>query len=413
MRPGAAAVVAALACSATAQARADTVTLTNGRVIEADRAWFEGSELRYEKNGARYGLPRTLVQRLEQKMPAEPSSDPDVEAGRRHLGARQPLEALRAFRRAVARDPLSVAALQGLAEAALLAGDPGGAREPAERAARLQPRNAASQAVLGDVLVALGDRAGAEQAYRRSLEARADAAVARKLAEVAPAPVRVRPSGPQFRVRYEGGVNEPLGMAALDHLGKVYAEYAERLGFAPDQPIAVLLETSQDARLPDWADGVNDGTIRVPVLGTEGLSPRLLRVLRHELAHSFVAARTGGNCPTWLHEGLSQWLEGGDPEREDAAAARALRENRLIPLLRLEAPFQTLHSSEVPTAYAESLSVLAFILRRSGEAGVQRLLAALGDRVPSDEALPVALGLSYPELQKAWEAYLAGLDRRR
>jgi hypothetical protein len=32
-----------------------------------------------------------------------------------------------------------------------------------------------------------------------------------------------------------------------------------------------------------------------------------------------------------------------------------------------------------------------------------RLLAGLGDRLPAEEALPVALALSYPEFQKSWE----------
>jgi hypothetical protein len=129
-------------------------------------------------------------------------------------------------------------------------------------------------------------------------------------------------------------------------------------------------------------------------------------ILRHELAHSFIAARTGGNCPTWLQEGVSQWLEGGDPGREDAAVAQALREGKLRPLLTLEAPFQALPPEDVPLAYAESLSAVAHILRTRGEPGVVRLLAALADRLPSEEALPVALALSYPEFQASWEARL-------
>ena len=46
--------VAALGLAAVAfgaYAMADTITLTNGRVIEADRAWVEGKEVRYEKDG--------------------------------------------------------------------------------------------------------------------------------------------------------------------------------------------------------------------------------------------------------------------------------------------------------------------------------------------------------------------------
>ena len=43
----------------------------------------------------------------------------------------------------------------------------------------------------------------------------------------------------------------------------------------------------------------------------------------------------------------------------------------------------------------------------------RRLLSALGDRVPSEEALPVALALSYRELQKSLTEELKTADARR
>jgi hypothetical protein len=239
--------------------------------------------------------------------------------------------------------------------------------------------------------------------------------VRRKLGDVLPAPAT--PSrGAQFRLKYDGGVNEPLGVAVLKSLTDSYAEFASRLGVSPGDPITVVLQTAaefQDPRVPGWAEGVNDGTIRVPVQGLSQPTPRLVRVLRHELAHSFIAARTGGNCPTWLQEGLSQWLEGGDPHREDAQLAQAAREGRLLSLASLEGPFDSLNEKDAELAYAQSLSAVAHIVKRSGEPGLVRLLAALGDRLPSEEALPVALALSYPELQKSWVASLVAGEAKR
>ena len=282
--------------------------LTNGSVIDAERTWYEGTQLRYEKNGGVYGLPRALVKSVEG--PGHPAVPPPPAPG---------------------------------------------AIDPA-----LPPRRPAEPAA-------------------------------------------------QFRIRYDGGVNEPLGIAVLDTLGKAYAEYARRLRFAPDEPVTVILQMGtafQEGGAPEWAAGTNDGVIRVPVQGIASPTPSLVRVLRHELAHSFIAARTGGNCPTWLQEGISQWLEGGDPERHDAMVAAAIGSGRLISLVTLEAPFQSLGAADVPLAYAESLSAVAHMLRLRGEAGVGRVLAALGDRLPSEEALPVSLALSYPEFQKSWMAQL-------
>jgi hypothetical protein len=290
-------------------ARADRIILTNGRVIEADRTWYDGAQLRYEKNGGAYGLPRSLVKSVE----------PDARPGAPPPGA-------------VPDQPVPVA----------------------------------------------------------------------------PPPRKSTPAA-QFRIRYDGGINEPLGLAVLDVLSQAYKEYARRLGFAPEDPVTVVLQMGtafQEGGAPEWAAGTNDGTIRVPVHGLDGPSPQLVRVLRHELAHSFIAARTSGNCPTWLQEGIAQWLEGGDPGRQDAFVAAAVTGGRLLPLLTLEAPFQSLPATEVPLAYAESLSAVAHIIRIRGEVGVGRLLAGLGDRLPSEEALPVALALSYPEFQKSWESQL-------
>ena len=64
------------------------------------------------------------------------------------------------------------------------------------------------------------------------------------------------------------------------------------------------------------------------------------------------------------------------PRREDVGLGPAARQGTLHPLLTLEAPFQGLPPADVPRAYAESLSAVAHIIRRRGEAGVVRLLNA-------------------------------------
>jgi len=169
----------------------------------------------------------------------------------------------------------------------------------------------------------------------------------------------------------------------------------------PQRPVKVIV--------PFTAGGHTDTQARII---SERLSVALVHVLRHELAHSFIRARTGGNCPVWLQEGIAQWLEGGDPRREDAVVASAARAGRMLSLLTLEGPFQSLPPEQVGLAYAESLSAVAHIVRTRGEGAIVRLLAGLGDRLPAEEALPVALALSYPEFQKSWEDALRSLPPR-
>jgi hypothetical protein len=141
-------------------------------------------------------------------------------------------------------------------------------------------------------------------------------------------------------------------------------------------------------------------------MGLDRPTATLVRVLRHEVAHSFVAARTGANCPTWLQEGLAQWLEGGDPDREDATLARVARGSALPRLDTLEQAFVGLPEARAQVAYAESLSAVAYILKHHAEDGIRRLIAALATGLPAREALPAAIGLSYADLQRGWETRL-------
>ena len=152
-------------------ASADTITLTNGRVIEADRTWYEGTQLRYMKNGGVFGLPKSLVQSIDQRAAGAPAS-PEVAQARERLLSGDPAGAVRLLRGVVAKDPRSIVALQVLAEAQLAMGDNPGARESASRAGALDDNDARSHVLLGDALAAVGERLAAQDAYRRALRLR-------------------------------------------------------------------------------------------------------------------------------------------------------------------------------------------------------------------------------------------------
>jgi len=79
-------------------------------------------------------------------------------------------EAATAERAAIALDPNSATAHNGLGLVAIDEGRPKDAAIEFERAAAIDPNNASYAANLGNARRASGDRAGAEQAYRRALE---------------------------------------------------------------------------------------------------------------------------------------------------------------------------------------------------------------------------------------------------
>jgi len=404
-------LLAAAFLAAVRAASADSIVLVSGRVIEAEQAWLEGGEVRYVRDDTIYWLPRELVARVEAKGGGPGLVDPDVRLSRERLAAGDAQDALRHARLALFRDPQSVAALQALAGAQIALGDWTRARATATEALSLEPGSPLSLELLGDALAEAGDFAAAREQYRLAAAAAPQPRVVKKLEALALDDGSV--SSARFRIRFDGKADEPLGLAVLGVLDRAWEDHQRQLGFAPSAPVTVVLQTArafQDTtRAPNWAAAWNDGTIRVPVMGIERPNPALVRVLRHEVAHSFVTARTGANCPTWLQEGLAQWLEGGDPGREDAGLQGRARRKPLPRLETLERAFVELEEAEAQLAYAESLSVVAYILASHGEDGLRRLIAELASGLPAREALPAAIGVGYADLQKGWETRLAGL----
>lgn len=404
--PTALALAFAFACTGARVASADTIILTSGRSIQAEQAWYEGEELRFRAKGALYRVPRALVARVES--PAGGLLDPDVRRSRERLAAGDPAEALRFARLGVFRDPTSVPALVALSAAQTALGDFARGRQSAESALSFDGSSAAAHERLGDAQAELADFEGARASYGRALALDPQPGLQRKLDGISATAGSV--SSARFRVRYDGAADEPLGLAVLKALDAAWDDHARRLGFTPGQPVTVVLQTAQSfrdtTRAPEWAAAWNDGTIRLPVMGLATPTPGLVRVLRHELGHSFIASRAPA-CPTWLQEGVAQWLEGGDPAREDALLAPLARAGRLRKLESLEQPFVGLGEADATTAYAQSLSAVAFLVRTRGEAALRLLIETIGAGRPAAEALPVAVSLSYGELQGLWERHLA------
>lgn len=194
----------------------------------------------------------------------------------------------------------------------------------------------------------------------------------------------------------------PSATSVLDLASQTFDEFARRLSFRPADAIPIAIEPRRG--WPEWAAAVNDGVVRIAMPEASGLSPEFRRLFRHELAHSFVTARTGGNCPTWLQEGVSQWLEGseGSAFHADPSIAIAARQGRLLSLRRLDAPFQGLDASELRLAYAESRAAVAYIAATAGEPAVLRLLEILGRGTPFETALREIAGMTYAAFERSW-----------
>ena len=166
-------------------------------------------------------------------------------------------------------------------------------------------------------------------------------------------------------------------------------------------PIEIVEGPTHDANA-DLPGHYHDGAVRIRPETAQKAS-ELRRVLRHELTHAIIDQRTKGNCPHWLQEGIAQFLDGTDVRATEAWLRR--QTSPLIPLFRIEGPFRDRDASSREVAYRESASAVSFLVSRIGRSGLLFLIQRLGEGRPFDRALLEA-GLSYTELQQAWESSL-------
>lgn len=146
----------------------------------------------------------------------------------------------------------------------------------------------------------------------------------------------------------------------MEDLEDAYQTVAARLGLAPQDRILVLVLDRERYRggAPEWSSGLYDGRIRIAVGDYAHERSALQATLRHEYTHAALH-RIGPALPTWLHEGLAQWVEGRPVE----AARQDLRRAGPLPeLAGLEGDWTAwTDRAQVQRAYDYALSLAAFL----------------------------------------------------
>jgi tetratricopeptide (TPR) repeat protein len=452
-------------------ARVHTIYLKNGRTIRAERVREEAGRVVYEIGDNSFALPRALVDHVADDEAAAsgaesvksataatvpvPAFTPEgvgdfraqfVRDGHvddvalRDFEATHPQLAPQAcdaaglfeqeqgaldrasqqFRRGLALAPEAPPLLAHMASLLLQQNRYAEALPFAERGARLAANSADVQALLGFAFF-LNDRSREAIApWKRSLALRPNDLV-RQYLEKAERELNAEAGFGQqatqhFTLRYEGRESEPaLRRELLAALEADFAEFARTFGAEPRESVPVVLYTNQAffdvTQAPSWADAVNDGKLRIPLDNVATVTPELRRVLRHELAHSFIRQLTHGRCPAWLNEGVAQWLEPRDFSFQGDGAGRELARlfaaQHAAPINVLEASFSRLPNAEAGVAYAEALAVVEYIATTYGMDDVRRVLGLIGSGVATEAALRTTLHTGYAGLEQEVGGYLA------
>ena len=447
--------------------QAEVIHLKNGRIIWADQVREKGSHIEYDVGDNTYGIPKSLVERIDAGG-APQQSNPAQVGGQHDLPVFVPADNLKNDAGLISRiisddrvDEDQLAALEQSGNGATIAagyfiagkhefdhgrypkarayldtalrfdgqnptilnyyaallvrtGNAAEALPYAERAVRSAPDSPDALTVLGYVQLAADHDQDAIRTWKHSLELRPDATVQQYLERAerdatAQANYSQRESG-HFTLHYEGAqTSEALRGQLLATLESAYDELSRQLSTTP-RNIVVVLYTDQAffdvTQAPTWTGAINDGKLRIPIRGLDSVTPELARVVKHELAHSFVNQLSAGRCPQWLNEGIAQAVE---PKMLSGGSrlAELYRTQREIPLNALEAGFMRFSPLEAAIAYEESLAAAQYIIDTYGMSDLQRVLERLGQGSSIEAAMRATIHSDYGQLEEEVGKYLS------
>jgi Tfp pilus assembly protein PilF len=464
-----------LAASASIGRASDTLVLRDGRRIEVDSWWTDGTSLIYPKYGGTIGIPLASVERVIDGSDGPDKRDPPAAGGTAYAARALPGAApsartvtdalspiqpdppgseggetlarqLEALEEVARKDPTARPAAEGrmakvltlMGNEAFLGGDADAAVAAYERALALDQTLVPAHVNLGvalleqgrtrealarlqaalalapeqpNALVHLGealyrdDQVGAAIEVWQRAEAlapseRTRAKLAKAMREQEVGGEYRASAGAHFTLRYDGATAEPaLGAQILRFLEERFSELVTRYNSLPESVLVVILyperEFHEVTQTPQWTGGIYDGKIRVPVGGVREIDEPLRRVLVHELTHALVAAKSRGNAPTWIQEGLAQREEG---ERPSASTSR-----------HLARAFRLSGGSAFATDldYASSLIFTEHLIAERGFGALLDFLTRLGRGEAEGEAFQAAFGAGYAETLAAWGESLA------
>jgi tetratricopeptide (TPR) repeat protein len=283
-----------------------------------------------------------------------------------------------------------------------------------ERARRAEPDNPDVPKLAGWAYYGLNKMDQAVSEWKRSLALRPDSEVQAALEKAQRDKQEeenyTENASSNFTLRYSGEAEPGLARDVLRTLETHYSAIGSELNFSPPDAIGVVLYTQQAfadiTRAPGWVGALNDGRIRVPVQGLSSMTPELSRVLKHELTHSFIQQKTRGRAPTWIQEGLAQWMEGKRSEDNASALVEIYQDGHAATLGGLEGPWLNFSSEAASYAYAWALANMEAIIQTNSMGDVERILDRIGSGSSTEEALREVLHSNYSDVMQSTAEYL-------
>jgi tetratricopeptide (TPR) repeat protein len=354
------------------------------------------------------------------KVPAEKVAAAHYAAAQFLVGKGETAGAIDHYREGLSFTPDNLGLLLNLAVLYLHQSQFAQALDPLEHARRIAPDSADVAKLTGWAYYGANKMDQAVAEWKRAESLRRDPDVERALAKAE----RDKNEEESYRegetahfvLKYSGNATPDLARSILRALEDDFNDIESQLDFTPPEPIGVILYTEQGfadiTRAPSWAGAINDGRIRIPVQGLTSVTPDLARVLKHELTHSFIGQKSHGRAPTWVQEGVAQFIEGRRTIGSAGGVLAAAGQGGVPTLPSLEGSWLSLSGAQASVAYAWSLAAVESIVETGGMSDISRLLAAIATSPNTEQALREALHTDYSDLQQQTIRYLRQQDVR-
>lgn len=137
------------------------------------------------------------------------------------------------------------------------------------------------------------------------------------------------------------------------------------------------------------------------------------KTIAHELTHLIVDQITinpYNDLPVWLEEGLAMYNEGQLEPSFTSIFRRAVLDNTLISLRSLASPFSA-YTDESALSYAESYSVVEFLITSYGQSKMMELLNTFKMGTDYDDAFKAVYGFDMDGIEMLWRQSLTGQQR--
>lgn len=226
-------------------------------------------------------------------------------------------------------------------------------------------------------------------------------------------------TGGQLSVHYYG-IKESFAQDMLDAGLEGMERNAKDAGLTTEDPVDIYVypnyDDLRDAILyePSWTGGQAFSDQNIVIMGTAASNANWDKAtIIHELTHVLVGHFTFsclGDVPQWLNEGLAVYSEGPLDAQFQQPLDRAIQNDTLLSVASISGSFSEV-SDKANLSYAESYSLVNYLIETYGQTKMTELLGGLRDGLTLDQALQQTYGFDVNGLEDAWRLAIGAQPR--